>query len=252
MQSSAALSTADPPREQAERSRAYYDDFSTGYERERHRGYHAMLDDLEMEIVEPLASGRDVLEVGCGTGLILARLARSAKSARGVDLSPGMLERAKQRGLEVSEASATALPFPDASFDVVCSFKVLAHVPDIELALSEMARVCRPGGHVVAEFYNPQSLRFAAKRLAGPQPISDGRTEADVYTRWDSPSEIKRLLPASLELVDLRGVRILTPAAFVHRVPVLGALLARAERLATRSPLTRFGGFLIAIGRKRA
>lgn len=251
MQSSATLSSESPPRESAERSRAYYDDFSTGYERERHRGYHAMLDDLEMAIVEPLAGGRDVLEVGCGTGLILARLARSAKSARGVDLSPGMLEHARKRGLEVSEASATALPFPDSSFDVVCSFKVLAHVPDIEQALSEMARVCRPGGQVVAEFYNPQSLRFAAKRLAGPQPISDGRTEADVYTRWDSPSKIKRLMPASLELTDLRGVRILTPAAFVHRVPVLGPLLARAEALATNSPLTRFGGFLIAIARKR-
>jgi ubiquinone/menaquinone biosynthesis C-methylase UbiE len=245
------LNPESPPQEDPERSRAYYDDFSTGYERERHRGYHAMLDDLEMELVEPLARGRDVLEVGCGTGLILARLAQSANSAKGVDLSPGMLERAKQRGLSVSEASATALPFPDASFDVVCSFKVLPHVPDIELALSEMARVCRPGGHMVAEFYNPQSLRFAAKRIAGPQPISEGRTEADVYTRWDSPAKVKALLPRSVELVDLRGVRILTPAAFVHRVPLLGPLLARAERMATNSPLTRFGGFLVAIARKR-
>ena len=46
----------------------------------------------------------------------------------------------RTRGLEVHEGSVTALPFPDASFDVTCSFKVLAHVPDIGRALAEMAK----------------------------------------------------------------------------------------------------------------
>jgi len=231
-------------------SRAYYDDFATGYERERHRGYHALLDELELDAVEPFVRGRDVLEVGCGTGLILEKLARSARRAEGVDLSPGMLEHAKRRGLDVREGSATELPYPDASFDVSVSFKVLAHVPDIERALSEMARVCRPGGYVIAELYNPWSLRYLAKKLAGPQPISDGRTEADVYTRWDSPTRLKALLPPSVELFDVVGVRIFTPAAFVHKIPVVGGLLATAERLATTSPLRWFGGFLVAIAKK--
>jgi ubiquinone/menaquinone biosynthesis C-methylase UbiE len=247
--------SADPPTTAAgrdEQSRAYYDDFSAGYERERHRGYHALLDELELATIEPLVRGRDVLEVGCGTGLILEKLARLARRAEGVDLSPGMLALAQGRGLSVREGSATELPFPDASFDVVVSFKVLAHVPDIERALSEMARVCRPGGHVVAELYNPWSLRFLAKRLAGPQPISDGRTEADVYTRWDPPTRIKALLPASVELVRVHGVRVFTPAAFVHRLPVIGSLFATAERLAVASPLRWFGGFLVAVAEKRS
>jgi ubiquinone/menaquinone biosynthesis C-methylase UbiE len=232
-------------------SRAYYDDFATGYERERHRGYHALLDELELDAVEPFVRGRDVLEVGCGTGLILEKLARFARRAEGVDLSPGMLEHAKRRGLEVREGSATELPYPDASFDVAVSFKVLAHVPDIERALSEMARVCRPDGYVIAELYNPWSLRYLAKKLAGPQPISDGRTEADVYTRWDSPARMKALLPPSVDLVDVVGVRVFTPAAFVHKLPVVGSLFATAERLVTTSPLRWFGGFLIAIAKKR-
>ena len=79
-------------------NRAYYDDFSDGYERERAKGYHRMLDDLEMQVVAPLARGKRVLEVGCGTGLILGRLARHAALARGVDLSPGMLQAARARG----------------------------------------------------------------------------------------------------------------------------------------------------------
>jgi ubiquinone/menaquinone biosynthesis C-methylase UbiE len=149
-------------------ARAYYDDFSTGYERERHHGYHALLDELELGVAVPFARGRDLLEVGCGTGLILSRLAEVARRAEGVDLSPGMLEKARSRGLTVHEASATELPYPDASFDTVLSFKVLAHVPDVRLALAEMARVCRPGGRVLAELYNPWSLRFLAKRPRVP------------------------------------------------------------------------------------
>jgi len=233
-------------------SRAYYDDFATGYERERHRGYHALLDELELDAVEPFVRGRDVLEVGCGTGLILEKLARFARRAEGVDLSPGMLEHAKRRGLEVREGSATELPYPDASFDVAVSFKVLAHVPDIERALSEMARVCRPDGYVIAELYNPWSLRYLAKKLAGPQAISDGRTEADVYTRWDSPTRVKALLPPSVDLVDVVGVRVFTPAAFVHKIPVVRDLFAFAERASVRSPLRYFGGFLLAVLRKHA
>ncbi len=233
------------------RSRAYYDDFSKRYERERHHGYHALLDELELDIALPLAEGREVLEVGCGTGLILSRLARVARRAEGIDLSPGMLDKARERGLSVREASATALPFADASFDLVVSFKVLAHVPDIGLALSEMARVCRPGGRVLAELYNPLSLRYLAKRLGGPGKISDGRSEADVYTRWDAPTKLRALLPPPLELEEVRGLRVFTPAAFVHRLPVLGAALSRAERVVTRSPLRWFGGFLVVIATKR-
>jgi ubiquinone/menaquinone biosynthesis C-methylase UbiE len=232
-------------------NRAYYDDFSDGYERERGVGYHRMLDDLEMQVVTPLARGKRVLEVGCGTGLILGRLARHAEHACGMDISPGMLRAAKARGLDVVLGSATCLPYADASFDLVCSFKVLAHVPDIALALSEIARVTVPGGTMALEFYNPWSLRYMAKRLAGPQPISDGRTEADVFTRWDSPLAIRRLLPADVELVEFRGVRVLTPAAFVHKLPFVGRALSIAEHRVVASPLRYFGGFLIAIARKR-
>src|SRR5690349_25170635 len=104
-------------------NRAYYDDFSKGYERERAAGYHRLLDDLEVSVVAPLSRGKRVLEVGCGTGLILSRLAPEAAFACGLDLSPNMLSGARGRGLDVVLGSATHLPFPDASFDLVCSFK---------------------------------------------------------------------------------------------------------------------------------
>src|ERR1700712_2244679 len=100
-------------------TRAYYDEFAQRYEDRRDGrdpgGYHDLLDELELGFVERFGRGRDVLEVGCGTGLLLRHIKAFARSARGVDLSPGMLERARERGLEVLEASATDLPFPDDS-----------------------------------------------------------------------------------------------------------------------------------------
>lgn len=228
-------------------SRAYYDDFSGWYERERGRGYHGMLDDLEMDVLAPYARGRDVLELGCGTGLILDRVAPIARSAKGIDLSEGMIDKARQRGLDVVVGSVTELPYADASFDCVYSFKVLAHVPDIGKAIAEAKRVTRPGGTMVLELYNPMSLRYLAKRIAGPQKISDGRTEADVYTRWDAPWVVERLLPAGVSLKAIRGVRVFTPAAFVHKLPVVAPLIARAESWAVDSPLRWFGGFMVVV-----
>ncbi|HOU55255.1 MAG TPA: class I SAM-dependent methyltransferase [Myxococcota bacterium] len=231
--------------------RDYYDVMSRTYEDERHHGYHRYLDEAEVAAVADLVRGREVLEVGCGTGLILQRLAGLASRAVGVDLSPGMLRKARERGLEVLEGRAEALPFPDASFDVAVSFKVLAHVPDVRAALAEMARVVRPGGAVAAEFYNRHSLRYLVKRLKPPTPIDDGVHDEDVTTRYDTLDEVRRLLPQGLRLERVRGIRVAIPAALLMRVPVLGAALAFQDRVLGRLPGTsRLGGFLVVVARK--
>jgi ubiquinone/menaquinone biosynthesis C-methylase UbiE len=235
-------------------NRAYYDAFSERYEAHRGNndpgGYHDMLDMLESDFVRRFGAGRDVLEVGSGTGLVLLRIQRFARSVRGVDLSPGMLARARERGLDVVEGSATALPFANDSFDVTCSFKVLAHVPEIAQALAEMLRVTRPGGIVVAEFYNPFSLRGLLKKLGPAGQIAQRATEDHVYTRFDSPRAVKRLLPPGAEIVATRGVRIATPTAKLMQLPVARNLLRSAEWALCDSPLKVFGGFWIAAIRK--
>jgi SAM-dependent methyltransferase len=142
-----------------------------------------MIDDLEVQVTTPYARGARALELGCGTGLILARVAEVAREAVGVDLSEGMAQRARDRGLDVHIGSVCDLPFEDEQFDLTYSFKVLAHVPDIVAAVREAARV------------------------------GDDRTEADIPTRWDSPRDIPKLLPPNVELVDYHGVRVLTPFA---------------------------------------
>jgi ubiquinone/menaquinone biosynthesis C-methylase UbiE len=236
-------------------NREYYDAFAAAYERERGGndpgGYHELLDELEASYVRRFGQGRDVLEVGCGTGLVLLRLREFARSARGVDLSPGMLEKAQQRGLDVELGSATALPFDDDRFDVTCSFKVLAHVPEIEKALSEMARVTRPGGVVLAEFYNPFSLRGLAKRLGPAGKIADRATEHDVYTRFDSPARARRLTPPGCVFVGARGVRITIPSARLMKNPLGRRLFRAAEHALCDSPFKRLAGFYVAAYEKR-
>src|SRR3954468_462736 len=233
-------------------NRAYYDDFAGWYERERPLPYHRMLDDLEVEIVERYGAGKDVFEVGCGTGLILGRVAEFAKSAAGIDLSGGMLAKAAARGLSVAQASATALPIATASVDVAYSFKVLAHIPDIEGALREMARIVRPGGWVLAEFYNARSLRRLVKALKPPTAVSEQTHDEHVYTRYDDARAIQGYLPPELEWVTSRGIRVITPVAGVLRVPLLGAAVRWAEHRLADAPLARdHGGFLVAICQRR-
>jgi len=229
-------------------NRTYYDDFSDWYERERGHGYHALLDAMQLEVAGPLCEGKDVLEVGCGTGLILKDIALVARRAVGIDISPGMLEHARGRGLEVVEGSATALPFEDESFDAVYSFKVLAHVEDISTAMAEVSRVLRPGGRAALEFYNRRSLRYLIKKLKRPHAVSETTHDEEVYTRYDDIDDVASYLPPTLTIDGYRGIRVFTPFAQVHSVPGLSWAFAKAERTARDLKLTaRFGGFLVVM-----
>ena len=110
----------------------------------------------------PAGSG-SVLDVGCGTGEITARLAEKFPHASflGIDLEEAHLARAAQRcasfgsRVRFEKADALALPYADATFDLVVSRHVIQAIPDAARALSEMRRVLRPGGrlHVIAEDY---------------------------------------------------------------------------------------------------
>src|SRR4051794_33060186 len=96
----------------------------------------------------------DALEIGAGTGYFSINLLRLGviERATATDISAGMLAAleatAAEQGLAVETVATDAerLPFPDRSFDFVFGHAVLHHIPDLELAFSEFARVLRPGG----------------------------------------------------------------------------------------------------------
>lgn len=234
-------------------TQAYYDDFSATYDRGRDRGYHAHIDDLEAACVRRWLPGGRVLELGCGTGLVLDRVRRFAPQATGADLSLGMLRRARARGLRVVKASALALPYRDASLDLVYSFKVLPHVEGLDRGLAEVARVLAPGGVALLEFYNPRSLRGLWKKLRWwKAKVGEGSHDREVYTAYHTPESAAALARvAGLEPEAACGIVLFTPHPFAHRVPLLGSLIRGLERALAESPLARWAGFYVVIARRR-
>lgn len=92
-----------------------------------------------------------VLEVGGGQGELAERIQRELGArVTFADISPRMVELARARGLDAHEADAQSLPFDDASFDTVVAAWMLYHVPDVDRALAEFARVLTKGGALVA------------------------------------------------------------------------------------------------------
>lgn len=118
-----------------------------------------------------------VLEVGVGTGLALPNY-RSDLAVTGIDFSEDMLAKAQAKvdkfGLKqvraLTQMDARTLDFPDASFDVVAAMHIISVVPEPERVMTEMARVCKPGGQVVItnHFARETGLLARIERLTAP------------------------------------------------------------------------------------
>ena len=147
--------------------------------------------------------GTRLLDVGCGPGTITAAAAARGADAVGVDLAVGMLAlgRARHPHLELLEADAEALPFPDDGFDALVGGFILNHLPAVETALAEAARVLRPGGRIaVAVWDRPERNRLlgeltAAVRDAGVE-VRGGLPDGPDPYRLSDPAECEALLGA--------------------------------------------------------
>src|SRR5438876_144079 len=89
------------------------------------------------------------LELGCGTGVLLADLAQKYRFVVGIDVSREMMEATRKLDLPIVAGDCSILPFESASFDLVICRGVLHHVPDRSSALAEIHRVLRPGGEFI-------------------------------------------------------------------------------------------------------
>lgn len=127
-----------------------------------------------------------VLDVGCGTGTLLAHLVAQhpERTYVGIDPSAGMLARARERlggGAMLDQAPAEALPYPDNAFDLVISTSSLHTWSDISGGLAEVARVLAPNGWCVLtdwcrDYYTIRLLEWYLRRRerAHPRPLTSG------------------------------------------------------------------------------
>jgi SAM-dependent methyltransferase len=130
--------------------------------------------------VRGLRPGGEVLDVGCGTGVLARRLAADGYGVTGVDPSDGMLEvmRARSPELRAILASGTELPFEPDSFDIVLSVATFHHIAEpaaVRQTLAEMTRVSRPGGRIVIWDHNPRNPYWSRLMARVPQDTGEER-----------------------------------------------------------------------------
>jgi ubiquinone/menaquinone biosynthesis C-methylase UbiE len=141
--------------------------------------------------------GRTLLEVGCGIGTDLVRFAQNGALVTGVDLSSTAIELAQrnfaQRGVtavDLRVANAEALPFDDASFDVVYGHGVVQYTADAPRLIRECHRVLKPGGEAIFMVYNRISWLNALSKLMKVQLEHE---DAPVLKKY-SIAEFRQLL----------------------------------------------------------
>ena len=168
--------------------------------------------------------GRDVLDLGCGTGRHTAWLAGAGAQVTAVDFSAGMLDEARRkvpRGavLFIAHDLHEPLPLDDASFDAVVSGLVLEHLHDLHGFFGEARRVLRPAGRAVVSAMHPAMfLRGSQARFTDPD-------SGEVVAPGSLPHRISDFVMAGLDAgFTLRSIGEYAPdAGFVKRYP-------RAER----------------------
>lgn len=186
-----------------------------------------------------VAPGQAVLDVACGTGVVAVSAARAGAKVRALDLSPTLIERGKENarvtGVEVDfvAGDVEALPYPDASFDVVLSQFGHMFAPRPEVAVSEMLRVLKPGGRIAFNTWPPDHFTGRMFALLGtymPKPPAGAPVPAPP-PMWGDPNVVRERLGARVkDLVFERDTLV---------APTLGPAYSRNFMEQTLGPLNK-------------
>jgi ubiquinone/menaquinone biosynthesis C-methylase UbiE len=196
--------------------RGHFEAIAGEYDRwkERSSYYYALLADVYKEFVPP---GASVLEIGCGTGTVLASL--SPRRGVGVDISPKMVEiaAAKFPGLSFLVADAEALDLGE-TFDFIIVPDVIEHLADVAAMFRSARRHCGRETRVIVSSVNPlwAPVLHVAERLGLKMPEGEHR--------WLSSRDLQALADEAGFAVAGSHGRILCP----KRVPLIAAPLNRA------------------------
>lgn len=193
-------------------------------------------------------AGQEVLDVACGTGVVAVTAARKGARTRGLDLSPVLLEDARRNAatigasIEFLEGDVEALPYADATFDVVLSQFGHMFAPQPDVATREMLRVLKPGGRLAFSTWPPELLigrvfAIVSQYLSPPPGVAPPPA-------WGDPNVVRERLGDAVTALEFdRGefsMPALSPQHYRAKmeltaapvVKVVATLAGQPERLA--------------------
>jgi 2-polyprenyl-3-methyl-5-hydroxy-6-metoxy-1,4-benzoquinol methylase len=260
----------DAIHEQAARVRVWYnlvaDAFAHRYD-DRSGWYFERCEEDLLHAVVPLADRR-ILDLGTGSGRLLPRLAKQARSVTGVDISESLLRRTPRvAGAAIAQMDALDLGFQPESFDTVVSLGLFEYVSDLGPFLHEIRRVLRPGGQLAFTYH--QAMSYRRMKDEAPETKYFGRTVAERTQYWSKARHRRGDVEAALgrhgfslarryrvffrapQYLYARSCR-LTPGSAGDRL--LRAGVVASDRLLGRAlrPITQFWtGNVLTVAQKR-
>jgi len=174
------------------------------------------LNPVRLQYVERAISlpGKQILDVGCGGGILSESMARGGARVLGIDLAQAVLEvaqlHAMQAGIAIDYRAVAAEPLAlerPGTFDGVTCMEMLEHVPDPAATLAALAALVKPGGDVIVSTLNRNPRAFAVAILGAEYIARVLPRGTHEYLKFIRPSELARWgRAAGLELLDLTGI----------------------------------------------
>ena len=237
--------------------RAYYDRLAPRLVEVESRNWHLQSRmSLVLETIDRHAAhGGRVLDVGCGTGFLLERLAERGFSGVGIDLSPESVGHARRRLAEIGASErltatvGSAYEPPEGPFDLIALTDVLEHLEDPRACLAALREQLAPGGLLVVSTPNRRSLPGARRWLA-ERGVPGIRLNLAPVDNWQTWTDLEsHAASAGLVAVSRRGIFFRPGGRIGSQIGRLYRFGGprRAELAASRTPLGRFG-FYICLG----
>jgi 2-polyprenyl-6-hydroxyphenyl methylase/3-demethylubiquinone-9 3-methyltransferase len=164
-------------------------------------------------IANSIPSPSRILDMGCGAGFLTHEMAQYGHDAVGVDLSEESLAIAQKLDstgrIQYLKADAAAVPFPDASFDVVCAMDLLEHVENPAAVVQEASRLLKPGGLFFFHTFNRTPLSWFLVIKGVEWSVKNTPDRMHVYRLFLKPQELEKICNDNRLLVkELRGVSV--------------------------------------------